>query len=66
MSIFTNIRKSLNRQKILDNEELQRQDLLNLNKDKIADISQRQGLLTNSGLSEAEKQYILSDSMISS
>lgn len=66
MSIFTNIRKSLNRQKILDSEELQRQDLLNLNKDKIADISQRQGLLTNSGLSEAEKQYILSDSMISS
>ena len=66
MSIFTNIRKSLSRKAILDNEELQRQDLIHSNKDKIEDISQRQGFLTNSGLSEAEKQYILSDSIISS
>ena len=66
MGIFTNIKKSLNRQAIQDSEELQRQDLLKSNRDKIEDLSQRQGLLTNSGLSEAEKQYILSDSIISS
>lgn len=66
MGIFTNIKKVMSRQAVQDSEELQRQDLLRTNKDKIEDISQRQGLLTNSGLSEAEKQYILSDSMISS
>lgn len=66
MGIFTNRHKTLNRKEIIDSEELQRQDLLAQNKDKIEDISQRQGLLTSSGLSEAEKQYILSDSMISS
>lgn len=66
MGIFTNIKKSLSRQAIQDSEELQRQDLLKSNRDKIEDLSQRQGLLTNSGLSEAEKQYILSDSIISS
>lgn len=66
MGIFTNLRKSVNRKDIHDSEELQRQDLLRANRDKLDDISQRQGLLTNSGLSDAEKQYILSDSMISS
>lgn len=66
MSIITSIKKAVSRKSIADSEELQRQDLLNNNKDKIEDISQRQGLMTNSGLSDAEKQYILSDSMISS
>lgn len=66
LSIVTNIRQTLNRRKIYDSEELQREDLLKNNKDKIEDISQRQGLLINSGLSDAEKQYILSDSVISS
>jgi hypothetical protein len=40
MGIFTNIKKSLNRQAIQDSEELQRQDLLKSNKDKIEDLSQ--------------------------
>lgn len=66
MSIITNIKNYINRKNLLDSEELQKQDLLTKNKDKIEDLSQRTGLLLNSGLSEAEKQYILSDSMISS
>ena len=65
-NILTNIRKKLNRSEVQRSEELQRQDLLKANKDKIEDISQRQGFLTNSGLSDAEKQYILSDGMIAS
>ena len=66
MGIITSIRKIINRKELLDNEELQQQDLLNRkeNQDRMLDISQRQGLLINSGLSEAEKQYILSDSII--
>lgn len=66
MGILTNLRKTINRKAILNSEELQRQDILKANKDKIEDISQRQGFLTNSGLSDAEKQYILSDSIIAS
>lgn len=66
MSILTKINKILSRDHLRDSEKLQRDDLLNANKSKIEDISQRQGLLTHSGLSDAEKQYILSDSMISS
>lgn len=68
MGILTNLNKIINRKTIADSENLQRQDLLNQqkNRDLIEDISQRQGILINSGLSEAEKQYILSDSMISS
>lgn len=65
-NILTNIRKKLNRSEVQRSEELQRQDLLKANRDKIEDISQRQGFLTNSGLSDAEKQYILSDGMIAS
>lgn len=66
MSIITNIKKRISRSDIAENEELQRQDLLRDNEDKLKDISQRQGLLLYSGLSEAEKQYILSDGMVAS
>lgn len=66
MGIITNINKILKRGSLKESEELARQDLIRSNKDKIEDVSQRQGLLSNSGLSEAEKMYILSDSMISS
>lgn len=66
MGIITNIKKLVKRDDFYEKEELLRQDLLENNKDKLEDLSQRNGLLLNSGLSEAEKQYILSDSIISS
>lgn len=66
MGIITNIKKILNREELVDSDDAKRQALIDKNREKIEDISQRQGLLTNSGLSDAEKQYILSDSMISS
>ena len=66
MSITTSINKILKRKALSESEELAKEDLIKSNRDRIEDVSQRQGLLTNSGLSEAEKMYILSDSMISS
>lgn len=67
MGILTGIRNVVSRRKILDNEELAKSDLLNSNKDSIiADVSQRRGLLMRSGLTIAERDYILSDSMIAS
>ena len=66
MGIFTNIKATLSRSKIKEDEQLAREDLLHRNKDKIEDISQRRGMVRNSGLSIAERDYILSDSMIAS
>lgn len=67
MGILTNIKKTVSRRQMLETEELAKEDLLRRNKDNIlADISQRRGLIINSGLSTAERDYILSDSMISS
>lgn len=67
MGILTGIRNIVSRRKILDTEELAKNDLLNSNKDSIiADVSQRRGLLMRSGLTIAERDYILSDSMIAS
>lgn len=52
---------------MLKAEELAKEDLLTRNKDNIlADVSQRRGLLMRSGLTIAERDYILSDSMIAS
>lgn len=65
-NILTKIKTIVSRNSIQESEDLQKSDLLKKNEDKIEDLSQRQGLLTNSGLSEAEKQYILSDSIIAS
>lgn len=64
-SILTGIKNIISRKRLISDEELQREDLLRKNHNKLEDLSQRQGLLINSGLSEAEKQYILSDSIIS-
>lgn len=66
MSIFTSVKKVLSRNKIRQIEELQKQDLLNKNREQLENVNFRQGLLLNSGLSEAEKQYILSDSIVTS
>lgn len=65
--ILTRIKKVINRNSIAKSEELARTDLLRQNKDKIdVDISQRRGLTVCSGLTIAERDYILSDSMITS
>lgn len=67
MSILTNIRNVINRKKLIDSEELAKEDLLRRNKDNIeTDISQRRGLTVCSGLTIAERDYILSDAMIAS
>ena len=67
MSILTNIKKIVNRQDIIRDEKLSQEDLLKQNKDNIiADVSQRRGLVTCSGLTISERDYILSDSMITS
>lgn len=66
LSIFTNIRKTLSRQRLREDEERIKSDLLHKNEDKLLDdVSQRTGILINSGLSQAEKEYILSDSIVS-
>lgn len=65
--ILTRIKKVINRNSIARSEELARTDLLRQNKDKIeVDISQRRGLTVCSGLTIAERDYILSDAMITS
>lgn len=65
--ILTNIKKILSRNNIAKSEELARTDILRQNKDKIdVDISQRRGLTICSGLTIAERDYILSDAMITS
>ena len=67
MGILTNIKNVVNRRNIARSEELAREDLLRKNKDSIIeDISQRRGLAVCSGLSIAERDYILSDAMIAS
>ena len=67
MSIITNIKKILSRNSIVESENKLKQDLLNLNKENIVtDISQRKGLTICSGLTYAERDYILSDSIITS
>lgn len=66
MGILTNIRNAIQRKNIAEGEKLLNQDLLNKNRDKLEDISQRRGLVINSGLSIAERDYILSDAMIAS
>nr|DAI22700.1 MAG TPA: capsid assembly protein [Caudoviricetes sp.] len=67
MGIVTNIKNILNRKNVIKSEQLAIDDLLLKNKDNIiSDISQRRGLVINSGLSIAERDYILSDSMIAS
>lgn len=66
MGILTNIRNAIQRKNIAKGEKLLNQDLLNKNRDKLEDISQRRGLVINSGLSIAERDYILSDAMIAS
>lgn len=66
MGIFTGLKKTLTRKRLLEDEERVKGDLLKNNEDKILDISQRTGILINSGLTDAEKQYILSDSIVSS
>lgn len=66
MGILTGIKNIVQRNSIAESEEQARQDLLNQNRDKLEDISQRRGLVINSGLSTAERDYILSDAMIAS
>lgn len=67
MGILTGLKNIVSRQKLLEAEELAREDLLKRNESAIAtDISQRRGILSHSGLTIAERDYILSDSMIAS
>lgn len=67
MGIRTNIKSILQRSKLSEEEEKLKSDLITANKDKLkTDISQRRGLSICSGLSIAERDYILSDSMIAS
>lgn len=66
-NIITKLKKVLSRSAINKSEKLAREDILNNNKDDIiTDISQRRGLHICSGLSIAERDYILSDAMITS
>lgn len=65
--IVTGIKNVISRRKVLKTEELAKEDLLKSNKDNIlADVSQRRGIMMRSGLTIAERDYILSDSMIAS
>lgn len=67
MGIATKIKNIISRQKISQSEEQLKSDLIKKNeRDIITDISQRRGLSTCSGLSIAERDYILSDAMIAS
>ena len=66
MGILTKIKNVIQRNSVVKSEELAREDLLKRNKDTLEDISQRRGLVVNSGLTTAERDYILSDSMIAS
>lgn len=64
--ITTGIKNIFQRNIIAKSEEQLREDLLQKHKDILEDISQRRGLAVCSGLSIAERDYILSDSMIAS
>lgn len=68
MGALINIKnKILNRKSVIESEEQIKNDLVHHNKDKLeTDISQRRGLTVCSGLSTAERDYILSDAVISS
>ena len=66
MGIVTGIKNIINRNRLYESEERAKEDLLKQNKNKLEDVSQRRGLVINSGLTTAERDYILSDSMIAS
>lgn len=64
--ISTGIKNVFQRNVIKKSEEQFKEDILREHKDVLEDISQRRGLNICSGLSIAERDYILSDSMIAS
>lgn len=67
MSIATNIKNIFRRRTIANSEDELKNDLIKNNKDNItSQISQRRGMSTCSGLSIAERDYILADAMIAS
>lgn len=66
MGIATKIKDIISRNKVSSSEEKIKNDLVKQNRDDIIQLSQRRGLMICSGLSRAERDYILADSMIAS
>nr|CAI9751316.1 hypothetical protein DGKKSRWO_DGKKSRWO_CDS_0036 [uncultured phage]CAI9752171.1 hypothetical protein CVNMHQAP_CVNMHQAP_CDS_0036 [uncultured phage] len=66
MGILTGIKNIIQRNNIAESEQRAREDLLKTNRDLISDVSQRRGLVINSGLTASERDYILSDAIIAS